>query len=249
MSNKHDGQALPAISEANPGRGTSARVAFAGPERTWEDQADALDSLASVLQSRGMKLERMQERLELENGLILRPQIVGVQPRDDGAVRTATTIEVNHPVLCPAGTFEYQHSIGSTVGDSFEKGFASWADTDLPVFADALRQQLKDCTALLLDSPASAAATPGRRQIILGPPLHVVARQAQDSGGAHDFCPCCLLTNCFEAFRAFMERDTFCGVRLFAARSDGEPQADCRINGVDWAPGRRRAAQVRRDMA
>ena len=36
-----------------------------------------------------------------------------------------------------------------------------------------------------------------------------------------------------------MEGDAFYGLRLYAARDEnGEPQADCRINGEDWEPGK-----------
>ena len=50
----------------------------------------------------------------------------------------------------------------------------------------------------------------------------------------HPFCPCCLLTRSFEAFRGFMEGDGFYCLRLFAARdTEGVPQADCRVNGED----------------
>jgi hypothetical protein len=107
--------ALPPFSKSNPGQGTSFRVGFSNADRSWEDQADVLVMLAAVLESRGIEFERKKERLEFENGLIARPQFVELQPRDDGSVRTATTVELNHPELCPLGTFEYQHSIGSTL--------------------------------------------------------------------------------------------------------------------------------------
>ena len=60
------------------------------------------------------------------------------------------------------------------------------------------------------------------------------------SDAEHPFCPCCFLTNTFDAFKALMESDRFYGIRLFAARGeDGSPQADCRVNGQDWEDGKR----------
>ena len=39
-------------------------------------------------------------------------------------------------------------------------------------------------------------------------------------------------------FTDHLHGDRFYGIRLFAARnSEGGAEADCRINGVDWAPG------------
>ena len=48
-------------------------------------------------------------------------------------------------------------------------------------------------------------------------------------------CPLCLSLT---AFRDHLQANEFCGIRLFASRdANGEAVADCRINGVDWAPG------------
>lgn len=200
----------------------------ANGERVWLEQADAVYCLAKVLQRRGVAFEKhpRQEQLDLPNGLSLRPQFATVRLQED-SVSTSTTIEVNHPELCPQGTFEYQHAWATTVNESLESGFNDWAGTDLPVFMDALRGTLEQCTAL----------EHRQRQIILGPPFW--ARAAAPSPAVdHEFCPCCLLTRSLEAFREPLEGQAFCGVRLFALRHpQGAPQADCRINGVDWPLG------------
>lgn len=212
---------VPAFSQDNPGQGTKA------------DEVDLVAVLASVLAARGVPFERREERLDLDNGLILRPQFVQREPGAEAAVCTTSTIEVNHPALCPAGTFEYQHSIGQTLTESLQKGFTSWADTDLPVLRDALRDPLEECASLEIDSSG-----PRRRQVVLGPPVRAVARDAQEPEEGHAFCPCCLLTSCLEAFEGPLASDAFQGVRLFASRdAEGVVQADCRINGVDWPAG------------
>lgn len=88
------------------------------------------------------------------------------------------------------------------------------------------------------------------RRVILGPVTHIIqnpkARAEQqlleaqrktqeDHCEEHEFCPCCLLTNSFEAFRELIEDRSVYGIRLFAMRdANGDPQADCRVNGNDW---------------
>jgi hypothetical protein len=184
----------PPFSAGNPGQGTTLRAGFSTAARNWEESADVLQCLAGVLRSRGVKLKQGKERLDLENGLILRPQFVNLQPFDDGSVRTTSTIEINHLALCPAGTFEYQHCAGDTVRHSLEKGFVGWADMDLPVFVDALSGKPGQCMELRL----SEVKWPRRRQILLGPPVRMARQSAVDSAETHEFCSCCLLTRSFE---------------------------------------------------
>jgi hypothetical protein len=229
---------LPPISSANPGRGPWIRAGFSNSERSWGEEADALDILVEVLKGRSLPFVRGKEHVQIDNGLVLRPQFVELQPRDDGLVRTATTVEVNHPELCPEGTFEYQHFIGQTTADSIRKGLEGWADTDLPVFMDALRPKAQDCMVMLKEYPATERVPARRRQMVLGPTVHMANKELAETGGPHDFCPCCLLTNSFAAFAQQLESDRFFGIRLFATRDqDGVIQADCRVDGIDWPPG------------
>jgi hypothetical protein len=62
---------------------------------------------------------------------MLTPQFVGLNPLEQGGVRTVTTIQVNHPQLVPEGVFEYQHSTGDSTAESILKGFEEWAQTIL----------------------------------------------------------------------------------------------------------------------
>src|SRR5262249_9328088 len=147
-------------------------------------------------------------------------------------------VEVNHSTLCPQGTFEYQHAIGSDTNASLQRGFEGWSNVDLPVFVDALRDELVKCTSAQMDLPATATMPARKRRIVFGPPVRAVARDAQEGAEEHDFCPCCLLTKSFDAFKEHVEGNTFCGVRLYASRdANGVAEADCRINGVDWPAG------------
>jgi hypothetical protein len=95
-----------------------------------------------------VELEQLEGQLDLANGLTLRPQLVSLKVRETDSVSTVSTIEVNHAELCPQGTFEHQHAIGSTLSESLETGFNGWADIDLPVFMDALRVKLEQSTAM-----------------------------------------------------------------------------------------------------
>jgi hypothetical protein len=101
--------------------------------------------------------------------------------------------------------------------------------------------------------PAKDGAPARVRRAILGPVMHYMASPSahiegssapanalaqEDAGDAHAFCPCCLLTKSFEAFRELIVGDGFHGLRLYAMRgAEGTAQADCRVNGDDWEKG------------
>lgn len=80
------------------------------------------------------------------------------------------------------------------------------------------------------------------RRAVLGPVAHYRQREPADAGehgpDDHDFCPCCMVTRSFEAFRGLFQEDAFYGILLFASRNpDNTTEADCRVNGEDWEPG------------
>jgi hypothetical protein len=170
---------------------------------------------------------------------------VSLHPRDDGSVQTTTTIEINHETLCPAGTFEYQHAAGESASESLQQGFDAWANWDLPVLSEALLDQFDRCMVMAMSLPEREGVPARTRQLIFGPPARAMVKQpdrpappAEQSDDEHDFCPCCLITRSFEAFREQIEGDGFFAVRLFAMRNaSGGYEADCRVNGVDWPAG------------
>lgn len=229
---------VPTVSKANPGRGVSVQTAFSNAERNWTEELDLPDCLAAIVEPHGLRPTRHKGWLELDCGLFLLPQLVSLQPLDRGGVQTLTTIEVVHERLIPSGVFEYQHSTGDDLKDSISKGFDGWEKLDLPVFIDALRKELTACSALEMSFPAKPDRRALKRRVVLGPTGHLAA-QTVEHEEEHPFCPCCLFTNSLEAFREFLESDRFYGVRLFAMRdADGAAQADCRVNGEDWNPGK-----------
>jgi hypothetical protein len=115
--------------------------------------------------------------------------------------------------------------------------------TDFVTLLDALRAKPEHCTIMEMTFPAKDGKPERIRRAVLGPCTHV-AKTPPDASQEHPFCPCCLLTNSFEAFRDLFEADAFYGLRLLAMRDrDGTPGADCRVNGDDWEKG----AQALRD--
>jgi hypothetical protein len=76
------------------------------------------------------------------------------------------------------------------------------------------------------------------RRTALGPVTRMAQASPDAAKGDPPFCPCCLLTNSFVAFREPIEGDACYGVRLFACDGEGNPGADCRIKGDDWEKGR-----------
>jgi Family of unknown function (DUF6348) len=231
----------------NPGIGVGGRVAFVRGEKKWTQDFDVIDIAASVLKEHGELIKREKTWLvHKASQFTLMPQLVSFKPLDSGGVQTATTIQVNHPVLVPDGLFEYQHSTGNTMADSICKGIKQWVQVDFAPLLDALQAKPASCTAMEMSFPAKDGKPARIRRAVLGPVMHFMQKPpaGQTDGGKesnpdeHPFCPCCMLTNSFSAFKELMEGDQFCGLRLFAARGeDGAPQADCRLNGDDWEPG------------
>jgi len=193
-------------------------VGFSNAQRTWEETADLAVSLAATLNAMGQKAIVKRDWVELESGFSLLPQIVN----------TTTTIQVAHAALVPGGIFEYQHSSGADIRDSFAKGFKDWAEYDLPVFLDALQVKAALCMV--------AEMKPERR-LVFGPPVHM-AQKAGAAPSEHDFCPCCLVTRNIDAFDDLLRDGNFHGLRLFVMRdSEGRIEADCRVNGIDRPEG------------
>lgn len=239
---------------SNPGKGSVGSVAFQRAEKSWTESFDLVSLLGSALTQKGHAVRSETSWLVHENsGFILLPQIVELRPLDKGGVQTATTIQAGNDALVPEGVFEYQHSTGDHVEESFLKGFQQWAETDFVTLLEALKPRPEICTSLEFKFPPKAEMPANSRRVILGPVTHIIqnrkARADQQIAEAqqtiheercedHEFCPCCLLTNSFEAFKELIEDRNVYGIRLFAMRNaNGDPQADCRVNGIDWDKG------------
>ena len=225
----------------NPGRGPAFRVAFSNGERAWEESGDLIDALGRKLRALGHDIRAKRAWLELGD-FILVPQVVNVTPHESSGVQTLSTIQVSHPVLVPEGVFEYQHSTGDDARGAFASGFQSWAETDLAVFLDALRPTPTKCMFMDMQPGEAGSSLPAPRRIVLGPTLRMMSDEAVRAASAtedeHPFCPCCLFTQSFDAYRPQIDSTQPHGLRFFALRNqDGNTEADCRVDGVDWPAG------------
>jgi hypothetical protein len=220
------------------GMGIAGKVSFANAERSWTEHFDLIDVAAAALKRGGHSVTIYETWFDHgESGFTIMPLLAELQPLEGGGVRTVTTMQVNHPTLVPVGVFEYQHSTGDNVVDSLSKGFDQWVQMDFVTLLDALRAEPELCSAMEMTFPAKNGKPELVRRAVLGPVTHM-AQTPPDAQQEHPFCPCCLLTNSFEAFRDLFEDHAFYGLRLFAFRDgDHEPMADCRANGDDWEKG------------
>jgi hypothetical protein len=206
------------------------------------DTIDLVSEAQAALAEQGYAVERDQYDLHLPAfGLTLYPRGVSLSPSSDGA-RSVTVVYVTHAIFA-SGLFEYQHGIGKDPREALRFGLSQWAQLDLPVLCDATRDKPENCALLEMEFPAGDGQEKRKRRIVLGPVMHMAQHPEQESQQTegedeHSFCPCCLTTNCLEAFRPLLDIDEAFGVRLLASRSqDGETSADCRINGEDFHEG------------
>ncbi len=211
-------------------------------------EQDVVQLAALVLEQRGHSVTRHETWLEHRGTkFVFMPRLIELHPLKDGGVRSVTTIAATHPEFASNGIFEYQHATGDGVIDAVCRGFDDWAQGDLVVLMDAERDKAEHCATFEMTFPPRDGMAPLNRRALLGPIAHFVkgppGAATPEHGSKtedHPFCPCCLLTNTFEAFRSFIEVDGFFGIRLVAVRNEtGSPQADCRVNGEDWQLGAR----------
>lgn len=233
----------PALCPSNPGIGIEGKVAFSNAEGSWTEKFDVVELAGRELRKHGHRVKKRKGWLEHPAGrFLISPQLVELQPMDNGGVRTVTTIQVNHPELFPAGVFEYQHAAGDDCAHSLSSGFDQWVQTDFVALLEALQPEPQTCMSLRIEFPVEGDRPAHVRRAVLGPVAHYMQDPPDPADGdaceEHPFCPCCLLTNSFQAFEELIELDGFYGLRLYAARiPEEDAQADCRVNGDDWEPG------------
>jgi Family of unknown function (DUF6348) len=205
------------------------------------DEIDVVQLAADVMERRGYSVVRRGTLLEHpDSGLAITPVLLDSYPLGTGSIHSMTAVTTSHPRLVPRGVFEYQHATAKTVAEAVREGFDQWVQVDFAVFIDALLDPLEYCQGIEFSFPQTDGSKL-RRRAVLGPIGHAALdREPLPSDAEHPFCPCCFLTNTFDSFKPLMESDGFYGIRFFAARGeDGSPQADCRVNGVDWEDGKR----------
>ncbi len=232
--------------ESNPGVGVTARINMRRGERSWTEEVDVVAIAAEVLAQHGFQVRSYESWLEHpESGLILQPGLAHMQSEDKG-VSIVSTVQINHRDLVPHGVFEYQHAAGDDVADALHKGFDQWVRLDFLTFLDALGQQPIHSNYMQMEFPADDERPLRIRRAVLGPPGRYLVQKPgakpppppSGEDGEHDYCPCCLMTRSFEAFQKLIESNDFYAIRMFAARdSNGQAQADCRVNGQDYEAG------------
>jgi hypothetical protein len=194
--------------------------------------------LAEVLQRCGHEPRVDGRTLSLANGIMLETELEELARLSPGAVRTSTRITARHVNAFPHGLMEYQHASGGSTVDSISRGFMGWAEMDLVTLEDALLDSPQTSSVLRKSYDGPSLGQTLEREFILGPTVHVATLPLPDGVDHHPFCPCCLLTNSFEAFDALLKEDRILGIRLFTAvNPDGEEVADCRVNGEDFVEG------------
>lgn len=231
----------PMVPADNPGRGCEATISFEGPAPRTE-HLRMLPLLAEQLTRQGFAATEQNGWLLLPNGLLLQPLLLSVNPRDDGGAQCATTVSVCHAQQIPGGLFEYQYSNGPTAIQAITDGFEQWIQLDLQTLCEAVEAaKPQDGQVLMhmrMNFPASDTHGQLTRRVVLGHTMRVRQQPDETAEAEHPFCPCCLLTNSLEGFEAQLKSEQLYGLRLFASRdSEGQIQADCRVNGQEWPQG------------
>lgn len=176
-----------------------------------------------------------------DSGYRFEPRLISLDERDDGSFQTSTIVRFSHPQLFPAPAFEYQHASGDTVAASVRSGFDTWSRMDVVTLFDALADEPRGSTFMDMSWPGDGVER--KRRLVFGPTGHLAQNpdpSSHEDGDPceHPFCPCCLTTNSMDAFRELLKDDNTYGLRLYAARMDGEVSADCRVNGEEYEPGK-----------
>ena len=192
--------------------------------------------LHEALVEAGLQPRREGAQLVLPNGLRFEAELLEVA-ESGSALRTATRVRTVHPELFPHGLFEYQHAWGETDRASLASGFATWVQTDLVALRAALQHRPQELPVIHYSFDDEQGSY--HRQVLLGPCVHQQTQPSAEPESCEDghvFCPCCLFTRSIEGFQQPLRSREFVGLRMYVARDEqGEVQADCRINGHDYA--------------
>lgn len=240
---RFDEARIPPLLPANEGYGAVGKFTITGPN-SGKSKFDLASMLQLAMKKQGHRTVRTKDALlHLESGCIFQPQLAHLELRDDGSIHTMTTIQVNHPVICPDGVFEFQHSVADSFNTALAEGIDSWAQTDLVVLMSITEVKPESVMQLEMTFPEKDGQPERKRRALLGP-VQYYAQEASKSQTTGDdehppFCTCCLLTQSLDIFKKYFEGNQFYALRLYAARmDDGTPAADCRINGEDCEEGK-----------
>jgi hypothetical protein len=208
-----------------------------------EGEVDIVAEAQTALAEQGIEAERRGDDLVLPAlTLTLLPR--GIQINSSGGNwRTSSIVRAIHPKLFADGLLEFQHGVGDSLRHSLRFGLDQWAQIDVPVLCDAIRDTPENCTFMDMQFPAEGERPRRTRRAILGPTGHMAqlppSEDEESEEAEHPFCSCCMTTNCMDAFMPLFKSDDTLGVRLFAARDEsGHVDADCRVNGEGFDEGK-----------
>lgn len=225
---------IPPLHPLNPAE-ASVLILRANDGSAAEQRFDMADLLMRALQEAEVPARRHGDALFLDDDLIVQPRFVEMEGAD-GRIRSATTVQANHPRLYPDGLFEYQHGFGVSPEDALMNGFRGWAAMDHSTLAGALADRPESCLIMQM-----TLADGRERRVVMGPFSHYMAEPPEAGTAvaeeAEKFCPCCLFSNVHPALAPLIETPGTIGLRLFASRSGDETNADCRANGLDHPEG------------
>lgn len=227
--------------------GTTLQLSVSGPAGERDEFIDLIKILSEELKALGRPHSVIDHVIiDRETRLEFAPQIVSFRPAVDLSMHMSTIIDIRHVGAFPEAIYEYQHSHGPTGVEAVRKGFRQWFEIDLPALLDALRDEPLDCMALSIPK-----ADGQKRRAVLGP-VHLRLGIREDGSSAADepeaehdrFCPCCFLIQSKDAFQPVIEDPRPQAIRMFAVRhDDGSFEADCRVNGEDFEPGKQALLQ------
>lgn len=200
------------------------------------------DIFIHALKEEGYSCHSENGEICLPQGLAASVEYLESLPIGENSVRTTSKITCKHILHFPEGIFEFQHASSSSEKESLLNGFRTWALTDLATLIDAIADTSETCLVMETSWPPKDGETELKRKIFMGPYIHSATESVVNvedcKHECHDFCPCCLFTKSFDAFKAQLTSQEFVGVRLYASRyADGTVVADCRVNGADFPLG------------
>jgi len=154
-----------------------------GTSGTWDDESDVARLGAQrALENLGYAVTLDDTWIEhAESGFRFRAKLLDYVTLDDGEIRTVTVIQSVHPTLVPDGVFEYQHSKGDTLENSVQEGYELWAQIDLVVLLDALRDEPEECTILKTSFPERDGMAALHRRMVLGPLQRMATRESSQT--------------------------------------------------------------------
>src|SRR5262245_47395391 len=91
MSGFRKRKPAPPVCPAKPGIGVSAKVAFSTGDRSWTEEVDLVRIATDVFWTRGYSVTNQKSwLLHGDSGFLILPQLVGIQPLEDGGAQTVT---------------------------------------------------------------------------------------------------------------------------------------------------------------